>query len=312
MGILGAVTWGAGIVPMPIFNAEESLRLIEKPRISILYGVPTMFVHWLEEYRRAKSVGHPYAVASLRTGIMAGAPCPVELMRGAIEELGCNVLIAYGLTEASPVITTTRFSDPLEKRVETVGRPLSGVEVKVVDEKRQALPCGEAGEFACRGYNVMLGYWKKPEATRETIDEEGWLYTGDLATPDGQGYVRIVGRKKDVYIVGGFNAYPAEVEEVLFQHPAVQSGAVVGVPDPVFGEVGMAFVMLGSGFDPDPQEIVDFCAQRIAAFKVPRYVVYVQEYPITASGKIQKYKLQEIGRALIAEGKGKRLEPRRT
>lgn len=230
---------------------------------------------------------------------------------GAIEELGCDVLIAYGLTEATLVIAMTRFSDPLEKRVETVGRPLSVVEVKVVDEKRQALPCGEAGELACRGYNVMLGYWKKPEATRETIDEEGWLYTGDLATLDGQGYVRIVGRKKDMYIVGGFNVYPAEVEEVLFQHPAVQSGAVVGVPDPVFGEVGMAFVMLRSGFDPDLQEIVDFCAQRIAAFKVPRYVVYVQEYPMTASGKIQKYKLQEIGRALIAEGKGKRLEPRR-
>ncbi len=309
MGILGAITWGAAIVPMPVFKAEEALRLVEKHRVSVLYGVPTMFILELEEARRAKREGQPYDLSSLRTGIMAGAPCPVEVMRGTMEELGCNVCICYGLTEASPVITMTRFEDPLEARVETVGRPLPGVEVKVVDEARRTLPTGETGELACRGYNVMLGYWKKPEATQETIDEEGWLYTGDLATIDEQGYVRIVGRKKDMYIVGGFNVYPAEVEEVLYQHPAVQNVAVVGVPDSVMGEVGMAFVIPRPGHNPDPQEIVNFCAERIAAFKVPRYVLMRSEFPMTASGKVQKYKLAELGRELIAAGKVKKLEP---
>lgn len=312
MGILGAVTWGAAIVPMPVFKADEALRLIEKHRVSVLYGVPTMFVLELEEQRKAKAAGKPYDVSSLRTGIMAGAPCPVEVMRGTMEELRCNVCICYGLTEASPVITMTRFEDPIDKRVETVGKPLPGIEVKIVDDAGKTVPLGQTGELACRGYNVMLGYWKNPEATRQVIDEEGWLYSGDLATMDEEGYVRIVGRKKDMYIVGGFNVYPAEVEEVLFTHPGIQNVAVVGVPDPVMGEVGMAFIIPREGHPLDPQEVVDFCARQIAAFKVPRYVVIGEPFPMTASGKVQKFKLAERGRELVASGKVPKLEPRKS
>ncbi len=311
MGILGAVTWGAGIVPVPVFKADAALDLVQKHRVSVLYGVPTMFVLELEEQRKAAAAGRPYDVAGLRTGIMAGAPCPAEVMRGTMDDLGCNVCICYGLTEASPVITMTRFDDPLDKRVETVGKPLPRIEVKVVDDARQEVPVGETGELACRGYNVMLGYWKDPAATRQVIDDEGWLYSGDLATLDEEGYVRIVGRKKDMYIVGGFNVYPAEVEEVLFTHPDVQNVSVVGVPDPVMGEVGMAFLIPREGHTPDPQEVVDFCARRIAAFKVPRYVVVGHEFPMTSSGKVQKYKLAERGKELVASGAARRLEPRK-
>jgi fatty-acyl-CoA synthase len=312
MGILGAVTWGAGIVPVPVFKADEALALIEKHKVSVLYGVPTMFVLELDEQRKAQAAGRPYDVSSLRTGIMAGAPCPVEVMRGTMDDLGCNVCICYGLTEASPVITMTRFDDPLDKRVETVGKALPGIEVKVVDDAWQAVPLGQTGELACRGYNVMLGYWKNPDATHQVIDDEGWLYSGDLSTLDAEGYVRIVGRKKDMYIVGGFNVYPAEVEEVLFTHPGVQNVSVVGVPDRVMGEVGMAFVTPRDGHTLDPQEIVDFCARQIAAFKVPRYVVVGKDFPMTASGKVQKYKLAERGKDLVASGKAVRLDPRKS
>lgn len=311
MGILGAVSRGAAVVPMPVFKAPESLELVQRERVSILYGVPTMFVLWLEEYRKAKAEGRAYDLSSLRTGIMAGAPCPVEVMRGTMEELGCNVCIAYGLTEASPVITMTRFDDPLEKRVETVGKPLPGVEVKVVDDARRELPPGEMGELACRGYNVMLGYWKKPEATRQAIDEEGWLYTGDLAVIGPEGYVRIVGRKKDMIITGGFNVYPAELEELLYTYPAVHTVAVVGVPDEVMGEVGMAFIIPREGAEISPQEVVDFCARQVAGFKVPRYVVVTQEFPMTPSGKVQKFKLRELGEKLIREGKLEKLSPKK-
>lgn len=311
MGILGAVTWGAAIVPSPVFKADEALRLIGKHKVSVLYGVPTMFVLELEEQRKAIAAGQPYDVSSLRTGIMAGAPCPVEVMRGTMEELGCNVCICYGLTEASPVITMTRFEDPLNKRVETVGKALPGIEVRIVDDAHHPLPLGETGELACRGYNVMLGYWKNPQATRLVIDDEGWLYSGDLATLDEEGYVRIVGRKKDMYIVGGFNVYPAEVEEVLFTHPGVQNVSVVGVPDPVMGEVGMAFITPRDGYVVDPQEVVDFCARQIAAFKVPRYVIVGEELPMTSSGKVQKYRLAARGQELVSAGQARRLEPRK-
>lgn len=311
MGILGAVTWGAGIVPVSVFKADEALDLIQRHKVSVLYGVPTMFVLELDEQRKAVASGNPYDVSSLRTGIMAGAPCPVEVMRGTMEDLGCNVCIAYGLTEASPVITMTRFDDPIDKRVETVGKALPGVEVSVVDDAWQPVPLGETGELACRGYNVMLGYWKNPDATRQVIDDEGWLYSGDLSTLDEEGYVRIVGRKKDMYIVGGFNVYPAELEEVLFTHPGVQNVSVVGVPDRVMGEVGMAFVIARDGHTLDSQEVVDFCARQIAAFKVPRYVIVGKDFPMTASGKVQKYKLAERGKELVASGQAPRIEPRK-
>ena len=309
MGILGAITWGAAIVPMPVFKPKEALELVEKERISILYGVPTMFVLELEEVRKGKEDGSRYDVASLRTGIMAGAPCPVEILRGTMEDLRCNIAIAYGLTEASPVITMTQFDDSVERRVETVGRALPGIEVVIADDAHRPLPQGEMGELACRGYNVMLGYYNMPDKTDEVIDSDGWLYSGDLATLDEEGYVKIVGRKKDMLITGGFNVYPAEIEEYLFTHHAVQNVSVVGIPDDVMGEVAIAYVIPREGKRIDPQEIVDFCAKEIANFKVPRYVEVVREFPMTQSGKIQKFRLREAAQEALAAGKLKKLSP---
>jgi len=311
MGITGAITWGAAIVPMQIFKADEALELVEKFGVSVLYGVPTMFVLELEESRKGKPSGSSYDVSSLRTGIMAGAPCPVEVMRGAMNELGCNVSIAYGLTEASPVITMTRFDDSIERRVETVGRALEGIEVKIADEDHNPVPIGEPGELACRGYNVMMGYYRAPEVTAETIDDEGWLYSGDLATIDDDGYVRIVGRKKDMLICGGFNVYPAEIEEYLFTHPKVQNVSVIGVPDDVFGEAAAAYVIPREGELIDPQEIVDYCVGEIANFKVPRYVVVVDAFPMTQSGKVQKFRLREAAKAAFKAGEMVPLSPSR-
>ena len=309
MGITGAITWGASMVPMTVFKAREALELVEKEHVSVLYGVPTMFVLELEEYRKGKEDGTKYDVSSLRTGIMAGAPCPVEVMKGVMEELHCNVSIAYGLTEASPVITMTRFDDSIEKRVETVGRALPGIEVKIADDDHNPLPAGEMGELACRGYNVMMGYYKMPDKTAEAIDSEGWLYSGDLATIDEEGYVRIVGRKKDMLITGGFNVYPAEIEEYLFTHPKVQNVSVVGAPDDVMGEVAVAYIIPREGVTIDPQEIVDYCAGEIANFKVPRYVEIVDEFPMTQSGKIQKFRLREIANEALTAGKLTKLKP---
>jgi len=311
LGVLGAISWGASMVPMPVFKAKRALELVGKERATVLYGVPTMFVLELEEHRKGKGNGSPYDVSSLRTGIMAGAPCPVEVMRGAMEELGCNVSIAYGLTEASPVITMTRFDDSLERRVETVGRALSGIEVKIVDDDHNSLSPGEMGELACRGYNVMLGYYKMPEMTAEVIDEEGWLYSGDLAIMDEKGYVKIVGRKKDMLITGGFNVYPAEIEEYLFTHPKVQNVSVVGVPDDVMGEVAIAYIIPRDGVTIDSQDIVDFCAGKIANFKVPRYVEIVEQFSMTQSGKVQKFRLREKAKEELQAGKLTKLAPSR-
>jgi len=309
MGIAGSVTWGAAMVPMQVFKAKEALELVERFGVSVLYGVPTMFVLELEEARKGKADGSKYEVSTLRTGIMAGAPCPVEVMRGTMDELGCNVSIAYGLTEASPVITMTRFDDSIERRVETVGRALDGVEVNICDDDHNPVPTGEMGELACRGYNVMLGYYRAPEVTAKTIDEAGWLYSGDLATIDDEGYVQIVGRKKDMLICGGFNVYPAEIEEYLFTHPKVQNVSVIGIPDDVFGEVSAAYIIPREGETIDPQEIVDFCVGEIANFKVPRYVEIIDEFPMTQSGKIQKFKLREIANEALEAGKMSKLSP---
>ena len=309
MGITGAITWGASMVPMTVFKAKEALELVEKEHVSILYGVPTMFVLELEEYRKGKAGGSGYDVSSLRTGIMAGAPCPVEVMKGVMDELHCNVSIAYGLTEASPVITMTRFDDSIEKRVETVGRALPGIEVKIADDEHAPVPTGEMGELACRGYNVMMGYYKMPDKTAEAIDEDGWLYSGDLATMDAEGYVRIVGRKKDMLITGGFNVYPAEIEEYLFTHPKVQNVSVVGIPDDVMGEVAVAYIIPREGVSIDPQEIIDYCAEEIANFKVPRYVEIVDEFPMTQSGKIQKFRLREMLSEAMEDGTLRKLKP---
>jgi len=309
MGITGAITWGASMVPMTVFKAKEALELVEKEHVSILYGVPTMFVLELEEYRKGKADDSSYDVSSLHTGIMAGSPCPVEVMKGVMDELHCNISIAYGLTEASPVITMTRFDDSINLRVETVGRALHGIEVKIADDEHTSLPKDEMGELACRGYNVMMGYYKMPDKTAEAIDREGWLYSGDLATMDQEGYVRIVGRKKDMLITGGFNVYPAEIEEYLFTHPKVQNVSVVGISDKVMGEVAVAYIIPREGVSIDPQEIIDYCAGEIANFKVPRYVEIVNELPMTQSGKIKKFRLREMLSKAIEDGKLVKLKP---
>ena len=309
MGIAGSITWGAAMVPMQIFKPVEALELMERFGVSVLYGVPTMFVLELEEYRKGKADGSAYDLSTLRTGIMAGAPCPVEVMRGTMEDMHCNVSIAYGLTEASPVITMTRFDDSVQRRVETVGRALEGIEIKMADDDKNPLPAGEMGELACRGYNIMMGYYKMPDKTAESIDKEGWLYSGDLATMDQDGYVQIVGRKKDMLICGGFNVYPAEIEEYLFTHPKVQNVSVIGMPDKVMGEVAVAYIISREGMNIDPQEIVDFCVGEIANFKVPRYVQIVDEFPMTQSGKIKKFRLRETAKESMNGGRMQKLSP---
>ena len=309
MGIAGAITWGASLIPMAVFKANEALELVERFGVTVLYGVPTMFVLEVEENRKGKPDGSKYRVSTLRTGIMAGAPCPVEVMRGTMNELHCNVSIAYGLTEASPVITMTRFDDPIERRVETVGRALAGIEVEIAADDWKPVGTGETGELACRGYNVMMGYYKMPDKTAECIDNQGWLYSGDLATKDAEGYVRIVGRKKDMLITGGFNVYPAEIEEYLFTHPDVLNVSVIGVPDSVMGEVAAVYVIARQGATIDPQEVVDYCAKEIANFKVPRYVVVVKELPMTQSGKIQKFRLREMAQQAFDKGEMVKLSP---
>ncbi|MBN1539049.1 MAG: AMP-binding protein, partial [Candidatus Thermoplasmatota archaeon] len=239
IGISACVSASSGIVPMPSFDAEQGLKLMEMFNISIVHGVPTMFIGYLEAMKKKN-----YDLGSVRTGVMAGAPCPVEVMKGATEKMGANIVIAYGLTESSPVITMTSLTDSIKDRVETVGRALPGQEVRIVDDENKVLPPGMTGELVVRGYNVMKGYFKKPAETAEAIDREGFLHSGDLAVMDDRGYVRIVGRKKDMYICGGFNVYPREIEEFLFKLRAVENVSVVGVPDPKFGEVGMAVIKL--------------------------------------------------------------------
>ena len=250
-----------------------------------------------------------YDTSSLRTGIIAGAPCPEKLVRNIIEVMGCNICIGYGLTEASPLITMTRLDDSLKRRVETVGRPIPDVEVRIVDENHNEVPHGETGELCCRGYNVMAGYYKQPEETENTIDEEGWLYTGDLATMDECGYCKIVGRKKEMVIVGGVNVYPREIEEYLIRHPGVQEVYIVGVPDPHLGEAVAAVVIPKKGKNLSPQEVVDFCYNKIASPKVPRYVDIADNIPVSGRGKVQKFKIQDMLKKKISAGKLDKITP---
>lgn len=290
IGTLATLVHGAAmLVPAQHFDPVATLNCIERERATAVYGVPTMFIAELDD---PSFEGRD--LSSLRTGIMAGSPCPVEVMNRVIHDMGAEeITIAYGLTEASPGVTMTDVDDPLELRVETVGKPLPGVEVKVIDEHGRALPDGEPGELCCRGHNVMIGYYKMPEATEEAIDEEGWLHTGDIAVRDPNGYYRITGRIKDMIIRGGENIYPREIEEVLFTHPAIAEVQVVGVPDPVKGEELCAWIRLHSGRQLDDDEVRGFCRERLAHFKVPRYVEFVDDFPKTVTGKVQKYKMRE-------------------
>ncbi|HEX3408203.1 MAG TPA: AMP-binding protein [Caulobacteraceae bacterium] len=290
MGCLAAVTHGATLVlPAPIFDPDATLAAVEAERCTSLYGVPTMFIAALAAPTFASR-----DLTSLRTGIMAGSPCPVEVMRQVIDRMHMtDVTIAYGMTETSPVSFQTGADDPLERRVSTIGRVQPHLEVKIVSEDGRVTPRGVAGELCTRGYSVMQGYWDDPDKTAEAIDAEGWMHTGDLATLDAAGYANIVGRIKDMVIRGGENIYPREIEEFLYTHPKVADVAVVGVPDERFGEELCAWVRLSAGESATEEEIRAFCRGQIAHYKVPRYVRFVPEFPMTVTGKVQKFIIRE-------------------
>jgi fatty-acyl-CoA synthase len=291
MGNLGCITHGAAmVVPAPAFEPGAVLETVQAERCTSLYGVPTMFIAELTHPDFAS-----YDLTSLRTGIMAGSPCPVETMKRVVGEMHMeDVTICYGMTETSPVSTQTSAGDSLEKRVATTGRVHPHVEVKIVDPiTGLTVPRGEPGELLTRGYSVMRGYWNDAERTAEAIDDARWMHTGDLATMDADGYVNIVGRSKEMVIRGGENIYPREVEEFLMGHPDVEDVAVFGVPDARYGEELMACVRLSGGASADEDSLREFCRGRIAHFKVPRYVRFVEEFPMTVTGKVQKFKMRD-------------------
>ena len=302
MGNLMSTAFGATMVyPSEAFDPLEVLRTVEAERCSVLYGVPTMFIAELDHPEFAG-----FDLSSLRTGTMAGSPCPIEVMRRVIGEMHMEeVTIAYGMTETSPVSFQSATDDPIERRVSTVGRVHPHVEVKVVDQEGKLVPCGETGELLTRGYSVMRSYWNDEEKTLEAIDKAGWMHTGDQATIDAEGYCNIVGRIKDMVIRGGENVYPREIEEFLYRHPKVQDVQVIGVPDEKYGEELCAWIKLRDGEEANADEIKAFCKDQIAHFKVPRYVRFVDEFPMTVTGKIQKFKMREttIAELALAEQK---------
>ena len=290
LGNLACLTHGATMVfPDGGFDPKSVLEAVQAERCTALHGVPTMFIAVLD---------HPefgnYDLSTLRTGIMAGSPCPVEVMKRVAGTMNMReVTIAYGMTETSPVSFQSSVDDPLERRVSTVGRIQPHIEVKIVDAEGRIVPRGEKGELLTRGYSVMLGYWNDEEKTRESIDAAGWMHTGDLATIDSEGYCNIVGRSKDMVIRGGENIYPREVEEFLYRHPKVQDVQCVGVPDDKYGEELCACVILRQGVTATEEEIREFCRGQIAHYKIPRYVKFVDAFPMTITGKIQKYLLRQ-------------------
>jgi fatty-acyl-CoA synthase len=290
IGNLGCMTHGAAMVyPSEGFDPLATLETIEAERCTAVYGVPTMFIAEMDHPDFAK-----FDLTSLRSGIMAGSPCPIEVMRRAVELMHVSeIVIGYGMTETSPASFVSSTEDPLERRVSTVGRAMPHVEAKVVDAEGRIVPLGTAGELLTRGYLVMLGYWDDEEKTREAIDPAGWMHTGDLATIDAEGYCNIVGRIKDMVIRGGENVYPREIEEFLYRHPKIQDVQVIGVPDPRYGEELCAWVRLRDGETATPEEIRTFCQGQIAHYKVPRHVKFVDGFPMTVTGKIQKFLMRQ-------------------
>ena len=290
MGNLGCLTHGSTMVyPAEAFDPLATLKAVSEERCTTLYGVPTMFIAQLDHPEFSK-----FDLKSLRTGIMAGSPCPIEVMKRVQSQMHMHeVTIAYGMTETSPVSTQCATDDPVERRVSTVGQVLPHIEIKIVDSEGKAVPRGETGEFCTRGYSVMKGYWNDEEKTNEAIDDGGWMHTGDLATMDEQGYVNIVGRLKDMVIRGGENVYPREIEEFLYRHPKVQDVQVIGVPDLKYGEEICAWIKLRDGHSATPEEIREFCKGQIAHYKIPRYIEFVVEFPMTITGKIQKFVMRE-------------------
>ena len=298
MGNLAATTHGACVVvPAPAFDPAATLRAVAAERCTSLYGVPTMFIAVLND---PGFDGH--GLGSLRTGIMAGSPCPAEVMKQVVERMGMReVSICYGMTETSPVSTQTRTDDTLEQRVSTVGRVGPHLEVKVVDpDTGETLPRGGDGELCTRGYSVMLGYWDQPDRTAEVIDAEGWMHSGDLAAMDADGYLTITGRIKDMVIRGGENIYPREIEEFLYTHPDIVDAQVVGVPDAKYGEELMAWIRLRPGAAGlDAEALREFCTGRLARYKIPRYVHLVDAFPVTVTGKVRKVEMREESAKLL-------------
>jgi fatty-acyl-CoA synthase len=291
MGNLGTLAHGGCVViPAPSFDPGATLEAVAAEGVTSLYGVPTMFIAMLDHERFDS-----FDLTSLRTGIMAGSPCPIEVMKKVVERMHMSeVAICYGMTETSPVSTQTRVDDPLERRVGTVGRVGPHVEVKVIDpESGLVVERSVAGELCTRGYSVMLGYWDDAERTAEAVDRAGWMHTGDLATMDDEGYLNIVGRSKDMVIRGGENVYPREIEEFLYTHEDVADVQVIGVPDARYGEELCAWVIVRAGASLDEDAVREYCRGRLAHFKVPRYVIFADEFPMTVTGKVQKFKMRE-------------------
>ncbi|MDA8117357.1 MAG: AMP-binding protein [Actinomycetota bacterium] len=290
MGNLACTSHGSTmVIPAYTFDAPATLAAVEKERATSLYGVPTMFIAELADPAFAN-----FDLTSLRTGIMAGSPCPVEVMKQVVSRMNMEeVTICYGMTETSPVSMQTRTDDALEKRVATVGRVLPHLEVKIIDPSGHVVPRGQIGEFLTRGYSVMLGYWNDPAKTAEAIDAARWMHTGDLAVMDDEGFVNIVGRAKDMIIRGGENIYPREIEEFLYSHPKIKDVSVIGVPSERYGEEVMAWITPKEGEQITEEEVLEFCKGRIAHFKVPRYIKFVDSFPMTVTGKIQKYLMKQ-------------------
>ncbi|WP_410595182.1 AMP-binding protein [Amycolatopsis sp. lyj-23] len=298
MGNLACTSHGACmVIPAPAFDPKATLEAVAAERCTSLYGVPTMFI---------AELNHPdfggFDLSSLRTGIMAGSPCPVEVMKQVIDRMGMSeVSICYGMTETSPVSTQTRSDDSIERRVSTVGRVGPHLEVKVVDpETGLTVPRGEPGELCTRGYSVMLGYWEQPDKTAEAIDAARWMHTGDLAVMDGDGYVNITGRIKDMVIRGGENLYPREIEEFLYTHPDILDAQVIGVPDEKYGEELMAWIRMREGASPlTAEKVREFCSGKLAHYKIPRYVHVVEEFPMTVTGKVRKVEMRQKSISLL-------------
>jgi fatty-acyl-CoA synthase len=296
LGVMAVLTHGATICPLETFDPLMVLAIVQKERCTALYGVPTMFIAELT---------HPmfnmFDMSSLRTGIMAGSPCPEPVMRQVMEKMHCSeITIVYGLTEASPGITQTRTDDPVHIRVSTVGKAFDGVEVKIINPETGAtLPPGQHGELCSRGYNTMKGYYKMPQQTAEVLSQNGWLRTGDQAVEDEKGYIKITGRLKDVIIRGGENIYPKEVEDFLRGIPSIRDVQIVAVPSEKYGEETAAFVQLHNDSAMEPGEIQDFCRGKIARYKIPKHIFFTDSYPLTASGKVQKFKLREEAKARL-------------
>ena len=292
MGNLACITHGStAVFPADAFDPQTTLDAIAEEKCTAVHGVPTMFIAEMDHPDFAK-----FDLSSLRTGIMAGSPCPIEVMNKAIETMHVKeILIAYGQTETSPVNHMTDANDPIEKRVSTVGKPSPHLEIKIVDDENRVVPIGERGEICARGYSVMRGYWNDEERTNETIRDGGWLHSGDIGIMDEEGYVQIVGRIKDMIIRGGENIYPREIEEFLYTHPDIQDVQVIGVADEKFGEQVCAWIKLNEGAKQlTEQEIKDYCKDQISHFKVPYYIRFVEEFPMTVTGKIQKFKMRDI------------------